>query len=189
LKQFRLSDGEHFVNARIRASSRSKDIALNTLIKVNDYNRRVIDNQVHLDLKKVTIVSQDPGYRFGNPLYYYDVYEESAEEDDGQSIVNAETPIENEISQDLMETQRASIPHESEALLELYSCTIQPDQRPVNSKIPRTGWLVDSHGESPGPKCRWIPAQKASLALPTMESMSISTKDRNSATKLPEATE
>jgi hypothetical protein len=156
-----LSDGEHFITATmaplLRSSTRSKEIVQNTLIKVLDYDKDGSDGRVALQLNKVSIISQDPGHRFGNPAYYYDVFDEQ-EEEDGLPIVSPDAPIETQICQELMQWHNAVVSRDDPALLELFSCQYPLNEKPIDSKILTTGWQIDSHGTAPGPRCRWIPA-------------------------------
>ena len=161
--QIQVSDGEHFLSATmaptLRKATRNGEIVKNTLIKVLDFEKQAINGHVTLRLNKVSIVSQDPGQRFGNPSFYYDVFHDK-DEDDGQPIVSSDTPIETQICQELMQRQdRVSKDFHSQTLVELYSCMYPLKDKPVDSKILSSGWQIDSHGTSPGPRCRWIPAQ------------------------------
>jgi hypothetical protein len=157
-----LSDGEHFITAtmapKLLSSTRSGEIVQSTLIKVLKFEKYVSDGRVALQLNKLSIISQDPGQRFGNPSFYYDVFDEK-DEDDGQPIISSDTPIETQICHELMQRQDAVVSKDVQTLLELYSCQYPLKEKPIDSKIPRTGWQIDSHGTFPGPRCRWIPAQ------------------------------
>lgn len=144
---------------QLRRSTRSREIIQNTLIKVLDFERHGVDGEVVLQINRVSIVSQDPGLRFGNPAYIFDIFDEK-DKMDSQPIVTADAPIETQICQDLIRRQDNSITSGGEqTLLELYSCQYPLSQKPVDSKIPNIGWQIDSHGTSPGPRCRWIPGQ------------------------------
>ena len=73
---------------RLRSSSKNKPPAQNTLIKVMEYEKCIAsqdeefgggggkggveDGHLFLRLKKISVISQDPGHKFGNPVYYYD---------------------------------------------------------------------------------------------------------------------
>ena len=106
--QIQVSDGEHFLSATmaptLRKATRNGEIVKNTLIKVLDFEKQAINGHTTLRLNKVSIVSQDPGQRFGNPSFYYDVFHDK-DEDDGQPIVSSDTPIETQICQELMQRQ------------------------------------------------------------------------------------
>ena len=160
--QLHLSDGEHYLTAtmtpQLRSATRNGEIVENTLLKVLDYEKYVSDDAVTLLLKKVSIVSQDPGQRFGNPSYYYDVFDEE-NEDDGQPIISTDTPIETQICHELMQRQDTVVSKEVQTLVELYSSKYPLEEKPIDSKIMSTGWCVDSHGTAPGPRCRWISAR------------------------------
>ena len=54
-----------------------------------------------------------------------------------------------------------------QSLCELYSCRYLLSDAPADSKIPRSGWQIDSAGIAPGPKCRWIQAPPPSPPSPT----------------------
>ena len=75
--QLQLSDGDHFLNAKIRtASIRNKEVAQNSLIKVLDFDKYMCEDGVAIRLKKISVVSLDPGHKFGNPVYYFDLFDE-----------------------------------------------------------------------------------------------------------------
>jgi hypothetical protein len=181
-----LSDGDHYISATMApglvASNRSKEILQNTLIKVLDYEKHITDGRVSLELHKVALISQDPGHRFGNPFDYYDVFDEhdgNDDDDDGDAdeeelITTLEgEAIETEVvcQQALMHQQQqgnngnnnsnnnddSGIDTSQQNLLKLYSCHYPVSAKPIDSKIQRTGWTVDSHGYAPSPKCRWMP--------------------------------
>mmetsp|Transcript_12999 Transcript_12999/g.14875 ORF Transcript_12999/g.14875 Transcript_12999/m.14875 type:complete len:552 (+) Transcript_12999:152-1807(+) len=175
--KLQLSDGDHFLRGKIRTSVRSKDLEQNTLIKVLKYSKyEYSDNgDIAIHLKKISIVNQDPGHKFGNPVYYYDIFDveppsSSLQEVTEDAVVVIDTtavaPIEVELSQELHHLQRQrSMPEEERekkdddgTLLEMYSCRFAANQKPIHSKIPSVGWKVDYHGSAPVPKTRWIPA-------------------------------
>ena len=117
-----------------------------------------------MHLKKVSIVNHDPGLKFGNPVFFFDVYDEESE-DDGQSIVSNGTPIEVQLGQEIMQRTNAntSTSTDDRTLSELYSCRFTSQEKPIHSKIPSSGWKTDNHGLLPVPKVRWIPgSQKGS---------------------------
>jgi hypothetical protein len=191
--QIQLSDGDHFLYAvmapRLRAASRSKEVAQNTLIKITDYEKCIASSsqevngvekgQLYLQIQKISIISQDPGHKFCNPVYYYDVCDDESEEGSSFSssssldesreaavIVNPHpsTAIVQQSSIDaFMRPANVAAPRrlfvaESQALQELYYCKYQIRDKPIDSKVPATEWEVDTHGVEPGPRCRWIPA-------------------------------
>lgn len=170
----------------MRAATRTKELIPNTLIKVLEYEKcvnTVLDgggdrrNEVYLKLTKLSIISQDPGHKFGNPVFYYDVCDYEIEEDEGyassvsSSILDEsheaavvvsphpDTPI---VRSSLMlltgSARRQPFVSESQVLHELYYCQYRIRDKPIDSKVPNAPWQVDSHGVGPGPKCRWIPA-------------------------------
>ena len=144
----------------------------NSLIKVLNLDKYVgDDSNIAIHLKKISVVSQDPGHKFGNPAYYFDLFDEQ-DEDDSQGVVQeTEEPIEIEISQELIE-RKAGIendPEQDHTLLEMYSCRFSAHEKPIHSKIPSTGWKVDSHGCVPVPRTRWIPGAKPKPTVPTMD--------------------
>ena len=143
---------------KLRSSTRSGEIVKNTLIKVLGFEKHFYGGRVVLQLNRVSIVSQDPGQRFGNPAFYYDVFDEEDEDDNGQPIIKTDTPIEEQICHELMQRQDTVVSKDAQTHLELYSCKYPLNEKPIDSKILSTGWQVDSHGTSPGPRCRWIPA-------------------------------
>jgi hypothetical protein len=118
-----LSDGEHFITAtmapKLCSSTRSGEIAQNNLIKVLDFEKYVSDGLVALQWNKLSIISQDLGQRFGNPYFYYDVFDEK-DEDDGQPIISSDMPIETQICHELMQRQDAVVSKDVQTLLELY---------------------------------------------------------------------
>lgn len=170
---------------KLRTATRSKELVQNTLIKVLEYEKcvnTVLDgdgdrrDEVYLKLTKISIISQDPGHKFGNPVYYYDVCDYEVDEDEGYAssvsssildesqdpavvIPHPDTPIVR--TSDTVHsrtTQQLPLVSESQALHELYYCQYQISDKPIDSKVPNTAWNVDSHGVGPGPKCRWIPS-------------------------------
>lgn len=165
-----MSDGDHYLNARIRTSSiRNKEITRNTLIKVLDFDKYLHEDCVAIHLKKISVVSQDPGHRFGNPSYYFDLFDEQNDEDSQEVVNEAERPIEDEIGQQFMQ-RKIELDKSTglvQTLLNMYSCRFPIDQRPIHSKIPSDGWKVDSHGSSPAPRIRWIPGPNPSPTIIT----------------------
>ena len=174
-----LSDGDHYISATMApglvASNRSKEILQNTLIKVLDYEKHLTDGRVSLELHKVALISQDPGHRFGNPFDYYDAFDEhdgndndDVDEEEEELISTLEgAAIETEVCQQALMHQQGSgntTPNNKDSgigtqqnLLQLYYCHYPVSAKPIDSKIQRTGWNVDSHGDAPSPKCRWMP--------------------------------
>lgn len=174
---------------KLRKATRTKELVQNTLIKVLEYEKcanTVLDgdgdrrNEVYIKLTKISIISQDPGHKFGNPVYYYDVCDYEEDEDEGYAssvsssildeshepavvITHPDTPIVR--TSDIVysrTTQQLPLVSESQALHELYYCQYQIRDKPIDSKVPNTAWEVDSHGVDPGPKCRWIPSTSPS---------------------------
>lgn len=136
------------------------------MIKVLDFDKYISDECVAVHLKKISVVNLDPGHRFGNPVYYFDVFGEK-DDDDSQEVINmTENLIEDQISQELIERTGGTeaSPDRNSTLLKMYSCQFAIDQKPVHSKIPSTGWKVDIHGCAPVPRIRWIPGPKSQLA-------------------------
>jgi hypothetical protein len=97
LSQVQLSDGEHTLFAtlapRIKTSSRTRGIAINTVIKVLQFDRRLWSsgenyNQVYIHLTKISVISGDPGHKFGSPVYFYDVCDD--DDDDDNSTIDDE---------------------------------------------------------------------------------------------------
>lgn len=184
-----LSDGDHCLHGKIRKSERSHNLKTNTLIKVlrfakytpdNSNNSNNDDNQVAIRLKKISVVSLDPGHKFGNPVYYFDVFDAIEFVDDQDAVVMADTnsPIEVEVSQEIHSelSQQGSVNNNEGnsgkndnggTLLEMYSCRFTSDQKPIHSKIPSTGWKMDRHGCEPVPRARWIPAKPAEGKITT----------------------
>ncbi|KAG7351276.1 BTB/POZ domain containing protein [Nitzschia inconspicua] len=189
-QKIQLSDGDHFLYAvmtpRLRSASRNKELAQNTLVKVTEYERCIASSnqevvgvekgQMYLHIRKLSIISQDPGHKFCNPVYYYDVCDDESEElstfsssssldgsREASVIVNPHpsTAIVQKSSIDLLmqpATTRRLFVTESQALQELYFCNYRIRDKPIDSKVPATEWEIDTHGIQPGPKCRWIPA-------------------------------
>jgi hypothetical protein len=176
------------MSPRLRSASRSKEVVHNTLIKVTEYEKCIATSsqevngvekgQVYLQIRKLSVISQDPGHKFCNPVYYYDVCDDESEEastfsstsslDDSREaavIVNPHpsTSIVQHSSIDSFMHPTTAIPRklfvtETQALQELYHCKYQIRDKPIDSKIPGAEWEIDLHGIGPGPKCRWIPA-------------------------------
>eukprot|EP00339_Tiarina_fusa_P001570 CAMPEP_0116999586 /NCGR_PEP_ID=MMETSP0472-20121206/2239_1 /TAXON_ID=693140 ORGANISM="Tiarina fusus, Strain LIS" /NCGR_SAMPLE_ID=MMETSP0472 /ASSEMBLY_ACC=CAM_ASM_000603 /LENGTH=539 /DNA_ID=CAMNT_0004699049 /DNA_START=102 /DNA_END=1718 /DNA_ORIENTATION=+ len=138
-----LSDGEHYITAtlgsQLRSSNRIKELVPNTLIKVFGFERDSSEGRVSIKLKKLSIISQDPGHRFGNPAYFYDVCDDQEKEDE-QAIVTTDAPVETQICQALLRDRNATATDETQTLLELYSCQYPINEKPIDSKIPNTGW-------------------------------------------------
>jgi hypothetical protein len=121
------------------------------------------------------LISQDPGHRFGNPFDYYDAFDEhdgnddDAEEEEYITTLEGEA-IETEVCQQALMHQQGdgnnlnnkdSNIGTQQNLLQLYYCHYPVSAKPIDSKIQRTGWKVDSHGCAPSPKCRWMPTSPA----------------------------
>ena len=151
------------------SSIRNKEITRNTLIKVLDFDKYIHENCVAVHLKKISVVSQDPGHRFGNPSYYFDLFDEQNDDDSQEVVKEAESPIEDEIGQQFMQGKIGMEKSTGldQTLMNMYSCRFATDQRPVHSKIPSEGWKVDSHGSSPVPRIRWIPGPNPSPTILT----------------------
>jgi hypothetical protein len=191
-KHIQLSDGEHFLHAivspRFRSASRNREVVHNTLIKVTEYEKCIASSsqevngvekgQVYLHIHKLSVISQDPGHKFCNPVYYYDVCDDESEEastfssasslDDSKEatvIVNPHpsTSIVQQSSIDSFLRPPGAIARklfvtETQALQELYYCKYDVRDKPIDSKVTGAEWEIDMHGIGPGPKCRWIPA-------------------------------
>ncbi len=135
-----------------------------------DFDKYICDECVAIHLKKISVVSLDPGHRFGNPAYYYDVFGQN-DDDDSQEVINEmEKPIENQISQEIIEGKAGAVKalELEKTLLEMYSCRFTADKKPIHSKVPSIGWEVDIHGCAPVPRIRWIPGPQRQSA-PTVE--------------------
>jgi hypothetical protein len=190
-QKIQLSDGEHFIygimTLRLHSASRKKEITENTLIKVTEYEKCIASSfqeingvepgQVYLRLNKFAIITQDPGHKFGNPVYFYDICDDESEitsfssssslgssQENPASIVNAHpsTAIGNQSSMDSFMIPRQLFVTESQALQELYYCNYQICDKPIDSKVPDSEWELGSDGIAPGPRCRWISAAAAS---------------------------
>jgi hypothetical protein len=176
------------MSPRLRSASRRKEVIHNTLIKVTEYEKCISTSsqelsgvekgQVYLQIRKLSVISQDPGHKFSNPVYYYDACEDESEEgstfssasslDDSKEaavIVNPHpsTSIVQQSSIDSFMRPNATVSRrlfvtETQALQELYYCKYQIREKPIDSKVPGAEWEIDVHGIGPGPKCRWIPA-------------------------------
>jgi len=163
-----LSDGEHYLNAKIRNSERSQDLKPNTLIKVLKFTKYTTNGEeVAIHLKKISIVSLDPGHKFGNPVYYYDVFDVAEDHSPAEVVVVMEqddnNPIllEREVTERLLLQQPPMSNKKEQPLWELYSCRFTSQEKPIHSKLPSpfTGWKLDSHGCAPVPRLtRWIPS-------------------------------
>jgi hypothetical protein len=144
---------------------------------------------LYLQLKKLSVISQDPGHKFGNPVYYYDACDDDDDEDeagedgshsssslssvdDGRQatlVVNPH-PSTSIVHRSSLESLMGSPPTavrrpfvaETQELHELFCCTYHIHDKPIDSKVPSTEWQVDSHGIAPGPRCRWIPPSLSS---------------------------
>lgn len=168
------------MSPELSMSLRSKELVKNALIKILDYEKYELDGngKCAIRLHKISLISQDPGHQFGNPMDYYDAYDEEEEDasstgsisDNEPVVVVASTavdaPIENQICHELLmhqqqEQQQKLSARGNQNLSEFYSCHYPVKTSPVmavDSKIPGTGWQTDNHGHAPSPKCRWIPA-------------------------------
>jgi hypothetical protein len=160
MMQLQLSDGDHYMNARIRTIVMNENkIKQNTLIKVLKFGKFETEDDTAIHLKTVTVISHDPGYKFGNPVYYLASFCRQDEED-SQGVVDGDVDtIEIQISQEVVGRQSGTekAPENDQTLQEMYSCRFTADQKPIHSKIPSIGWKVDSHGLEPVPRTRWIP--------------------------------
>jgi hypothetical protein len=168
------------MSPELSMSLRSKELVKNALIKILDYEKYELDGtgKCAIRLHKISLISQDPGHQFGNPMDYYDAYDEeednfstgSSSSDNEPVVVVAsatvDAPIENQICHELLMSQQQEQQQKLSArgnqnLSEFYSCHYPVKTSPllaVDSKIPGTGWQIDTHGQAPSPKCRWIPA-------------------------------
>jgi hypothetical protein len=184
LDQILLSDGEYYITAtmspELSMSLRSKELVKNALIKILNYEKYELDGtgKCAIRLHKISLISQDPGHQFGNPMDYHDAYDEeedtistgsSSSGNEPVVVVASATvdaPIENQICHELLmsqqqEQQQKLSARSNQNLSEFYSCHYPVKASPllaVDSKIPSTGWQIDTHGQAPCPKCRWIPA-------------------------------
>jgi hypothetical protein len=200
------------MSPRLRSGSRSKEVVHNTLIKVTEYEKCIATSsqelngvekgQVYLQIRKLSVISQDPGHKFCNPAYYYDVCDDESEEAstfssssslDGSNeaavIVNPHpsTSIVQQSSMDSFMRPTAVLPRklfvtESQALQELYCCKYQIRDKPIDSKVPSGEWEIDMHGIAPGPKCRWIPATDGNGNATDFSHESSTTVDRRRPT-------
>ncbi len=67
---------------RFNTAKKYKELGQNTLIKVLGFERTTREGKTSFQINKLCIISQDPGHRFGNPLHYFDVYDDSEDDDD-----------------------------------------------------------------------------------------------------------
>ena len=79
-------------------SNRTKNLTVNTVIKVLQFDRCLWSygenyNQVYLHLKKLSVISQDPGHKFGNPVYYYDICDVDDDIDDNSTIDDEDSSL------------------------------------------------------------------------------------------------
>jgi hypothetical protein len=204
-----LSDGEHTIYAilapKITTSNKSKNLTINTVIKVLHFDRCLWSsgenfNQVYLHLTKLSVISQDPGHKFGNPVYYYDVCDVDDDTDDDSTIDDEDAQSTNSSLSSNDDRRAAAVvvsglvhhqqhhplginpiilpradfenskpggsnsSSETQALQQLYRLSYRVSDNPLNSKIPSSSLEVDTHGISPGPKCRWIPATEDTVS-------------------------
>jgi hypothetical protein len=156
-------------------SLRNKELVQNSLLKVVQYEKYLLDGRVVLRIHKVSLISQDPGHRFGNPIDFHDAWDEPALTTSiSMDTTSTTSPIERVcleffqqqsnggvlLSNDPDSGTNENLSSEnlsSENLSKLYSCRYPVNQKPVDSKIPRNGWKIECHGEAPSPKCQWIP--------------------------------
>ena len=146
----------------------------NTLIKITEYEKCVASTfqevngvdteQVYLRLNRLAVITQDPGHRFGNPAYFYDINDDDSEITSFSSSSSLDDSHENAaliVNQSAMDsfmTQRRPFVSESQELNELYYCNYLICDKPIDSKVPDYEWETATDGLAPGPKCRWIPA-------------------------------
>ena len=154
------------MSPKLLTSSRCKELVPNTLVKIDDYDRILTDGPKLFQLKRFSILSQDPGHRFGNPANYFDVCGDSDEEEPPATMIAANSPTpsqeEDEIYQELINPQTdlelsPSPTSDNQALSELYSIRFPMSEKPVD-KLPKVNWQIDTNGIEPGPRCRWIPS-------------------------------
>jgi len=129
------------------------------LIKVLKFGKFEVEEVIAVHLKTISVISQDPGYKFGNPVFYHDVLGRRDDED-SQGVVEADTEnIESAISQHLVGGSFCveGPPGNDQALQEIYSCSFAANEKPIHSKIPSVCWKVDAHGLEPVPRTTWIP--------------------------------
>lgn len=148
------------MNGRIRTSVIHENaITKNSLIKLLTFSKYESEDVTAIHVKTISVISQDPGHKFGNPVYYFDFFSPQ-DDDDSHGVVDGDDDaIENEISRELME-RKSSIEKEPEkdyTLQELYSCRFAAHEKPIHSKIPSNGWKKDAHGLEPVPRTQWIP--------------------------------
>jgi hypothetical protein len=97
----------------------AKELVPNTLTKVFGFKRdSSSEGRVGIRLKKLSIISQDPGHCFGNPAYFYDVCDDQ-EKDDERAIVTSDAPVETQICLELLRNQNAATTYKSQTLLPL----------------------------------------------------------------------
>ena len=77
------------MSPKLLTSSRCKELVPNTLVKIDDYDRILTDGPKLFQLKRFSILSQDPGHRFGNPANYFDVCGDSDEEEPPATMIAA----------------------------------------------------------------------------------------------------
>ena len=168
-----LSDGDHFVRGRmsprLRAlHKRNNELGQNSLIKLIEYERKKSDDEiVTLELKRLVVISQDPGYIFGSPINYYDAFDEDISDDNNSSASSEEEAAIKSMVGSVIETeicisnqQEGARPSRSldaqQSVSKLYSASYPLDLKPFDSKIPKVGWIIDEEGLAPAPTCRWI---------------------------------
>ncbi len=138
--QVLVSDGEYFIQGTLSEDVykmlRRKEIRVNSLIKVTDVGKYKLDGRTAIHINQMTVVSFDSGSRFGNPINIVD------------RPSNKESKSDDNIGGGLRRLYSHHFPKsETNTGKEL-------------SRIPRSGWRVECHGEGPGPSCTWIPATK-----------------------------
>ena len=172
------------MSPELSVSIHSRELKKNSLIKVLEYEVHEMEGKMALKLLKICLISQDPGHSFGTPLDFHDACEledlDRSHCDDPVVVSSSAAPLETRFCREMMMQQQREdrsgnngsliFPNGSDhSLCELYSCRYPVNDTLTDSKIPRTGWKIDTQGKPPGPKCRWIQAPPPPPVVPSTD--------------------
>lgn len=175
----RLSDGDYHMPGtlapELNALLENGNLNERNVLRVLEFGVYTIYGCAGIHILRAVVVTTTPSYVFGEPVALEDVpalppnmASNATERNESPIFLDECTATDDHLTALIRTDTRSSAafqqqqqPQQDSGLQNLYThrCSIQDDE--ANSRIPKSGWRVDSHGMEPAPVCTWIPAGPA----------------------------